>query len=74
MAKDVVAQAPIEKELRQKTSERLRIIIESSPALTGMVAVDLTNGDTFAFNQNEIFPQASAIKIPILMEVYSQAY
>ncbi|MDO6392114.1 serine hydrolase [Pontibacter sp. BT731] len=74
MAKDVVAQAPIEKELRQKTFERLRTIIESSPALTGMVAVDLSNGDTFAFNQNEIFPQASAIKIPILMEVYSQAY
>lgn len=74
MAQGGFAQAPAKEQLRSKTSEKLRAILERSPALIGMVAVDLTSGDTFAFNPDVVFPQASAIKIPILMEVYSQAH
>jgi beta-lactamase class A len=39
----------------------------------GLVALDLTSGERFAINENLVFPQASAIKIAILMEVYKQA-
>jgi beta-lactamase class A len=39
----------------------------------GLVALDLTGGERFAINENLVFPQASAIKIAILMEVYKQA-
>ncbi|MFB9864652.1 serine hydrolase [Rufibacter immobilis] len=59
--------------LRQKTEQQLKEILEASPALTGLVAVDLTSGETISFNPNVVFPQASAIKVPILLEVYQQA-
>ncbi|WP_048919738.1 serine hydrolase [Rufibacter radiotolerans] len=59
--------------LRQKTEQELRGILEKSSALTGLVAIDLTSGEAFRFNQDLVFPQASAIKVPILLEVYKQA-
>jgi beta-lactamase class A len=59
--------------LKQKTERQLQDIVNSSSFLTGMMAVDLTTGDSFAINQDIVFAQASAIKIPILMEVYKQA-
>lgn len=59
--------------IRQKTEQQLKEILDASPALTGLVAVDLTSGETFRFNQDVVFPQASAIKISILLEVYKQA-
>lgn len=60
--------------LREKTEEQLRELLASSPAVTGLVAVDLTTGDRIAINENILFPQASAIKVAILMEVYKQAH
>ncbi|MCX2740374.1 serine hydrolase [Pontibacter anaerobius] len=68
------AQTSAHKVLRQHTEKQLSEIIGHSPAVTGLVAVDLTTGDTFSFNADVIFPQASAIKIPILMSVYKQAH
>lgn len=59
--------------LKQKTERQLQDIVNSSSFLTGMMAVDLTTGDSFAINQDIVFAQASAIKIPVLMEVYKQA-
>ncbi len=59
--------------LKQKAEKQLQDIVNSSPFLTGVAAVDLTSGDSFAINQEIVFAQASAIKIPILMEVYKQA-
>lgn len=59
--------------LKQKAETQLQSIVEASPFLTGMMAVDLTSGDRFAVNEDIVFAQASAIKIPILMEVYKQA-
>jgi beta-lactamase class A len=60
--------------LKQKTEADLKEIINSSPSLTGLMAIDLTNGETIGINSDLIFTQASAIKIPILMEVYKQAH
>ncbi|MGV3686417.1 MAG: serine hydrolase [Daejeonella sp.] len=59
--------------LKQKAEKQLQDIVNSSPFLSGVMAVDLTTGDSFAINQDIVFAQASAIKIPILMEVYKQA-
>ncbi|MDX5422195.1 MAG: class A beta-lactamase-related serine hydrolase [Hymenobacteraceae bacterium] len=73
LASGAFAQGPSAELLRQKTTARLQEVIGESPAVTGLVAVDLTSGDTFALNPDVAFPQASAIKIPILMEVYKQA-
>jgi beta-lactamase class A len=60
--------------IRQNVDKQIKETIEKSSALTGFFAIDLTSGETFGFNENMIFPQASAIKIPILMEVYKQAH
>lgn len=70
----VFAQLSARDILKQKTEKDLQAIIASSPSLTGLMAVDLSNGESISINENVVFTQASAIKIPILMEVYKQAH
>ena len=60
-------------QLRAKTEARLQEIIAGNEAIVGMVAYDLNGGARFAHNEDMVFPQGSAIKIPILMEVYKQS-
>ena len=59
--------------LKQKTEQQLQEIFKGSPAVTGLMAVDLTSGEKISWNPDLQFPQASSIKIPILMEVFKQA-
>ncbi|HPY29253.1 MAG TPA: class A beta-lactamase-related serine hydrolase [Verrucomicrobiota bacterium] len=59
--------------VHQKTEIRLREIAARTRGALGFVALDLTSGERFALNETLTFPQASAIKIAILMEVYKQA-
>ena len=69
------AQHSAKEQVQQKTEKSLKRVIDKSPAITGLVAVDLTTNDmVFSHNKEVAFPQASAIKIPILMEVYKQAH
>ncbi|HXF06660.1 MAG TPA: serine hydrolase [Blastocatellia bacterium] len=60
--------------IREKTEARLREIAASTRGAVGLTVVDLTSGERFGINENLLFPQGSAIKIPILMEVYKQAH
>ena len=60
--------------LKQKTEKDLQTIISRSSSLTGFMAIDLTSGESIGINEEITFTQASAIKIPILMEVYKQAH
>lgn len=60
--------------LKQKTEKNLQEILSSSASLTGIMAIDLTSGEIIGINSDIVFTQASAIKIPILMEVYKQAH
>lgn len=59
--------------IHQKTETQLREIVGRTRGALGLMAVDLASNEQFAINENTVFPQASAIKIPILMEVYKQA-
>src|SRR4051812_28522290 len=59
--------------MRSKTEEHLREIAGRTRGALGLAVLDLTNGESFGLNEQVAFPQASAIKIPILMEVYKQA-
>ncbi len=68
-----VAQTTPKELLRSKTEAQIREIAARSTGLLGLAAVDLTSGERFEVNPNAVFPQGSAIKIPILMEVYQQA-
>lgn len=68
------AQLSTREMLRQKTERDLQKIIDSSSSLIGLMAVDLITGESIGINADLVFAQASAIKIPILMEVYKQAH
>lgn len=68
-----VAQPENWQSVHEKTETRLREIAGGVRGAMGVVALDLTSGERFAVNENLVFPQGSAIKIPILMEVYKQA-
>ncbi len=56
--------------------EKLKATIsQASQELDGVMGVavlDLTNGDQYLLNADEVFPQASSIKIAILAELYHQ--
>jgi beta-lactamase class A len=68
------AQTPEAIILQHKTQARLQHIIHHSRAVTGLEVIDLTNGKSvFSFNSRISFPQASAIKIPVLMTIFKQA-
>lgn len=69
-----IAQNPGLALLKKKTEKRIQDWVDSSQAVTGLAAVDLSSGETILLNENMIFTQASTIKIPILMEVYKQAH
>ncbi|HQT23275.1 MAG: hypothetical protein B7X86_10095 [Sphingobacteriales bacterium 17-39-43] len=70
----VFAQLSARDILKQKTEKDLQTIMATSPSLSGLMAVDLSSGESISINENVVFTQASAIKIPILMEVYKQAH
>ncbi len=56
-----------------KFQQSIRAIIDSSDAVIGVSIKDLRTSETFSFNETEIFPTASSIKIFILAEVFKQA-
>lgn len=59
--------------VRSKTEKKLQKMVEATRGVVGVSVLDLTDGERFTFNENLTFPQGSAIKIAILMEVYKQA-
>ncbi len=69
----LLAQPENWKVVHEKTEAKLREIAGSVRGVMGVSVFDLTSGERFAINENLLFPQGSAIKIPILMEVYKQA-
>jgi beta-lactamase class A len=69
----LLAQPENWKVVHDKTEAKLREIAGNVRGAMGISALDLTSGERFAINENMLFPQGSAIKIPVLMEVYKQA-
>jgi beta-lactamase class A len=59
--------------LRKKTESRLQEIVNRTRGVMGLSVLDLTTNERIDVNADLAFPQASAIKIPVLMEVYQQA-
>jgi beta-lactamase class A len=53
-----------------KTIHRLQQLEQSMDGLLGVAAIDLHTLRTFSYHGDTQFPQASAIKIPILIEMY----
>lgn len=59
--------------LKSKFLARLNSIAGSADAVVGVAVKDLRSGEEVVINGDEVFPQASAIKIHILAELYRQA-
>ena len=59
--------------LEQKLAEKIRKLDDSLDGVLGVAAIDLTTGRTISYNGSVTFPQASSIKIPILIQVYRAA-
>jgi len=60
-------------ELRAKLTRQLRHISGEFDGVLGMAVKDLTSGEMFEANADTLFPQASSIKLPILIALYQQA-
>ena len=58
----------------EKVQARLEEVAASVDGVMGIVVEDLAGEHRFAVNAEKTFAQASAIKIPILMEVLKQAH
>jgi len=70
----VAAQEANVKIIHDKTEARLKEIASRVRGALGYAVLDLTSGERFALHEDVAYPQASAIKIAILMEVFKQAH
>jgi len=59
--------------VRDKFQAELVEIVDAYEGVVGIHVLDLTTGERFAVQDNLIFPQASAIKIPILLELFRRS-
>ena len=59
--------------LNEKLPAGIRKIEADLDGVLGLAVKDLKTGKTFFINENEVFPQASSIKIALLFEVFKQA-
>jgi beta-lactamase class A len=64
---------PLSAELHPKVARQLTRLAGEFNGVMGIAARDLTGSDRFEINADSVFPQASSIKIPILIELYRQA-
>ena len=59
--------------LAEKLDRELQALVDGYDGVAGVHVVDLTDGTRFAVQDDLVFPQASAIKIPILLELFRRA-
>jgi beta-lactamase class A len=59
--------------LWQKLQDQLRAVDQQLDGVMGLAVKDLTSGEEFFINADEIMPQASSIKIAVLANFYLQA-
>jgi beta-lactamase class A len=59
--------------LRMKLQSGLEAVVTNYEGVAAVHILDLTSGDRFAVRDELQFPQASAIKVPILLELFRRA-
>ncbi|MCC6241467.1 MAG: serine hydrolase [Gemmatimonadaceae bacterium] len=72
-AQTAASPAAPREQLAQRFRERLTQIARETDGVVGVSVVDLVTGERFGVNDTLTFPQGSAIKIPLLIELYRQA-
>jgi len=72
-AAPAAAQGPAKPDLLwDKTTAQITAIATRLDGVLGVSIVDLTDGRSFALNADQVFPTASTIKLPLLLELYRQ--
>ena len=64
---------PMRRLLAQQLQRQLDSVATAGPGVVGIAIEDLTSGERFAVNDSMVFPQASAIKVALLLELLRQA-
>ena len=59
--------------IRDKLQADLEAVARNYEGVAGFHVVDLSNGDRWGFRDDLQYPQASAIKVPILLELFRRA-
>ncbi len=59
--------------LRSKFQSDLQAVVDDYEGVAGLHILDLASGDRFAVRDDLRFPQASAIKVPVLLELFRRA-
>lgn len=67
------AQTSVTELLEQKTLARIRAADEAAGGVLGAAAIDLSTGRALLYHADAVFPTASTIKVPVMMEVFRQA-
>lgn len=73
LAAPVHAQPDQRAQLTAKFRARLAEIARTTDGVVGIGVIDLKSGEHFGVNDTLVFPQGSAIKIPLLIELFRQA-
>jgi beta-lactamase class A len=63
---------PLVGDLKLKLAKQLQQMAADFDGVMGLAVKDLGTGETFFANADTMFPQASAIKIPVLLELFRQ--
>lgn len=67
------AQEPHRQQLADRLQADLQRLANDAPGVVGVSVVDISSGQRFGVNESMVFPQGSAIKIPILIELFNRA-
>jgi len=59
--------------LEQRTTARLSAVVPHVEGVIGVAAIDLKSGRMLVYNPLAVLPQASCIKIAILVEMFKAA-
>ncbi len=75
LASSIAQSPPQEKRqlLWQRLEHNVQRITDGLDGVAGVAILDLTSGDKVLIHPDEVFPQASSIKITVLAELYRQA-
>jgi beta-lactamase class A len=67
------ASEPVSELLEKKCLARIQTADAALDGVLGVAAIDLHSGRLLSYNGNTVFPQASSIKIPIMLKVFRAA-
>lgn len=69
----LAAQPSVSELLEDKTVAEIRAVAGRLDGVLGVAAIDLTTGRTLTLNAGAVFPQASSIKVPIMVTLFRAA-